>query len=57
MVYKLIFNETEIVFETWKELQTYLYTLDQNKKRTKKKTDELVYRVVTSEPFRIEFDS
>jgi hypothetical protein len=55
-MFKLIINDLTIEFATWDELQTYLYTLDQKKKRTKKKADGSVYRVITSEPFRIVFD-
>jgi len=55
-MFKLIINDLTIEFATWEELQTYLYTLDQKKKRTKKKADGSVYKVITSEPFRIEFD-
>jgi len=43
-------------FATWEELQAFLFTLDQKKKRSKKKSDGSIYRVITSEPFRIVFD-
>lgn len=55
-MFKLIINSITMEFATWEELQWYLYSLDQKKKRTKKKTDNEIYKVVTSEPFRIVFD-
>ena len=54
-MFKLIINDTTYEFATWEELQVYLYSLDQKKKRSRKIKDP-VYKVETSESFRITFE-
>jgi len=43
-------------FATWEELQWYLYSLDLKKKRTKKKNEQKIYKVLTNESFKVTFD-
>lgn len=54
MVYKLIFNQTEIVFDSWEELQEYIYNLEKIRKR--KKEQENIYKVETDQTFRVDFE-
>ncbi len=56
-MFKLIINDVTYEFDSWEELQLYLYSLDKsNKKRQKKKSMDAIYKVVTSEPFIIKFE-
>lgn len=54
MVYKLIFNETEIVFDSWEELQEYIYNLEKIRKRKKEK--ETLFKIETEQAFRVDFE-
>lgn len=57
MVYKLIFNQTEIIFESWEELQEYIYDLEKIRKRKKQNANEQpIYKVETSDSFRVDFE-
>jgi len=55
-MFKLIINNVTYEFVSWDDLQLYLYSLDKNKKRQKKKTADAIYKVVTNDSFRIVFD-
>jgi len=56
-MFKLIINDVTFEFDSWEDLQLYLYSLDKsNRKRQKKKTADAIYRVVTNDSFRIVFD-
>jgi hypothetical protein len=57
-MFKLIINDTTYEFESWEDLQVFLYSLDKyNKKRKqKKKALDAIYKVVTYDSFRIVFE-
>lgn len=56
-MFKLIINDTTYEFESWEDLQVFLYSLEKaNKKKQKKKALDAIYKVVTYDSFRIVFE-
>jgi len=57
-MFKLIINDVTYEFESWEDLQIFLYSLDKYNKKKKQKAKQMgaIYKVVTYDSFRLVFE-
>jgi len=57
-MFKLIINDVTYEFDSWEDLQVFLYSLDKYNKKKKQKAKQMdaIYKVVTYDSFRIVFE-